>query len=776
MGTWLVAVMVVVTLAGCIQTNAVSCSDGRTCPATTVCEPIHQLCVAPEALQSCVGKDDDSPCSGGICDQGVCIEVACGDGVKVGEEQCDGDDFGDKTVTCGTLLYYSDGPVGCTSRCTYDVSQCSGICGDRILNGGEICDDDPSVKIEDCVDRGFYESGDVRCSVTCAPDASACKGFCGDAIVNGGEACEPGMSLPITTCLDNGYDAGRVGCTDFCTPDFSACRHIGWKRDIARSQQSFSSLWMASSNTYFLGSGSFLRVIDKQMDSLPPQLAVEGVWGTASNNVWAVGGGGYIARYDGNSVVQSVAQGAGTDLHDVFGLSSSNLYAVGFGRILQGNGSTWNQIHSVSGANFWSVWASNPNSVFVVGPSGSIYHYDAGWTAEASNVAEELRGVWGSAPNDVFAVGLTGAIVHYAGASWAQQQSGTTEELSSVWGRGASDVFAVGFTGTILHYDGTVWWKLDPGISTNLHDIHGIGERVLAVGDNGGVFYDSHATWALNLPLSPSPSAVDVATLSPTETYVLTSTELQKRLPGAAGFEGIHSGSGETFSAMWAQGSFVAITTYGGKVHRDTNTGDGSWPLAPDNVTPKQLGAITGTSPTQLFAGGSDTQIWRYDGTWVLENNDPGATIITGLWAATATDAFAVGRTASGGVVLRRSSGGTWVVQTLPPANKLNAVWGSSASNVFAVGDVGTILHFDGTTWTRMTSPTGFDLQSVSGSSPTDVFAVGNNGAIIRFDGDAWSEVRSPTQDALRSVSVRQDLVLVGGFTSTFALVRTGAW
>jgi hypothetical protein len=34
----------------------------------------------------------------------------------------------------------------------------------------------------------------------------------------------------------------------------------------------------------------------------------------------------------------------------------------------------------------------------------------------------------------------------------------------------------------------------------------------------------------------------------------------------------------------------------------------------------------------------------------------------------------------------------------------LRAVWGSSESEVYAVGDDGTILHYDGSTWTAMYS------------------------------------------------------------------------
>ena len=54
-----------------------------------------------------------------------------------------------------------------------------------------------------------------------------------------------------------------------------------------------------------------------------------------------------------------------------------------------------------------------------------------------------------------------------------------------------------------------------------------------------------------------------------------------------------------------------------------------------------------------------------------------------------------------------------------------NGVWGSSNSDVFAVGDGGTILHYDGSTWTTMNSGTNYSLTGVWGSTSSDVFAVG---------------------------------------------------
>jgi hypothetical protein len=49
----------------------------------------------------------------------------------------------------------------------------------------------------------------------------------------------------------------------------------------------------------------------------------------------------------------------------------------------------------------------------------------------------------------------------------------------------------------------------------------------------------------------------------------------------------------------------------------------------------------------------------------------------------------------------------TWM-NPLPQGNHLNSVWGSSATNVFAVGGPvggpGIILHFDGSAWSQMQS------------------------------------------------------------------------
>ena len=64
-------------------------------------------------------------------------------------------------------------------------------------------------------------------------------------------------------------------------------------------------------------------------------------------------------------------------------------------------------------------------------------------------------------------------------------------------------------------------------------------------------------------------------------------------------------------------------------------------------------------------------------------------------------------------------------------ANVLYGIWGSSGSNVFAVGWAGSIVHYDGSSWGAHYSDTSNLLYGVWGNSGTDVFAVGYGGTIM---------------------------------------------
>ena len=82
--------------------------------------------------------------------------------------------------------------------------------------------------------------------------------------------------------------------------------------------------------------------------------------------------------------------------------------------------------------------------------------------------------------------------------------------------------------------------------------------------------------------------------------------------------------------------------------------------------------------------------------------------------------------------------GGTWTLMESGTTATLYDVWGSSENDVFAVGEGGTILHYDGSSWTPMNSSSTFDVEHIWGFSSDDVLATGG-WELYHYDGNSWS-------------------------------------
>lgn len=210
--------------------------------------------------------------------------------------------------------------------------------------------------------------------------------------------------------------------------------------------------------------------------------------------------------------------------------------------------------------------------------------------------------------------------------------------------------------------------------------------------------------------------------------------------------------------------------------------------------TAYSLQAVWGSGAADVYTVGEPggafvSTIFHYDGqAWAPHFTQNGATL-TSLWGSGPADVFAVGADPLGdfgyqGAIIHYD-GATWspMVANLIGSGEvaLYGVWGSSATDVFAVGENFTefsnavVAHYDGTAWAPMALPESSDrvLRDVHGTSATNVFAVGNvdlssfvrRGSaprpalrvpgsvrkvqsslalILRYDGSAWTEeVRS---------------------------------
>jgi hypothetical protein len=174
------------------------------------------------------------------------------------------------------------------------------------------------------------------------------------------------------------------------------------------------------------------------------------------------------------------------------------------------------------------------------------------------------------------------------------------------------------------------------------------------------------------------------------------------------------------------------------------------------------LQSVWSDGPSNAWAVGSGSTILRYDGKWnaVAESNKPVSSateMYNGVWGV-GSDVWIAGD--NGITRCKAPAACTLEFQ----ASGLYGIWGSSASNIFAVGNGGKILRYNGTSWSAMASPTSRLLVRLSGSSATDVWAVGDS-VLIHYDGAKWQDVKlsdDPFFMRTRSPSPLQNLFQIG--------------
>jgi hypothetical protein len=143
----------------------------------------------------------------------------CGDGIKQGDEECDGNDLGG--VNCSDFNF-EEGTLVCANDCTLFTNACS-TCGDGQLAATEECDGNNFGGLT-CTDLGF-DGGTLDCSQDCSQVIeSGCMQApnCGNGLLDVGEACD-GNNLNGQTCASLGYDGGVLACTNGCMINVDGC-------------------------------------------------------------------------------------------------------------------------------------------------------------------------------------------------------------------------------------------------------------------------------------------------------------------------------------------------------------------------------------------------------------------------------------------------------------------------------------------------------------------------------------------------------------------------
>ncbi len=209
------------------------------------------------------------------------------------------------------------------------------------------------------------------------------------------------------------------------------------------------------------------------------------------------------------------------------------------------------------------------------------------------------------------------------------------------------------------------------------------------------------------------------------------------------------------FLSVWGPSS-ADVWAVGGQVTSvmDTGTGvayrrlDGDW-------SPVDVPAGT---PLLNWVHGTDSRVWvvgnagaalHYDGNAWVQTDTPTDVSLWGCWAVSDDDVWAVGGDTfddQSPPVLLHWDGASWIDHPMPALDgrmpsAMFKVWAAASDDVWVVGDLGVIVHYDGTAWSHVLSSTGNDLISLWGVGPDEVLAVGGRsiGTLARWDGTSWT-------------------------------------
>lgn len=311
--------------------------------------------------------------------------------------------------------------------------------------------------------------------------------------------------------------------------------------------------------------------------------------------------------------------------------------------------------------------------------------------------------------------------------------------LTAVWGTGKNDVWAVGSGGTIAHYDGSAWKQTPTGVKNTFRAVWGSGPTdVYAVSMTDAIFHSNGFTGG-TAQWTRMPSAGEDWPMTALSIWGTSADDVRIGVRARMTFDP-------------KSGEYKWIDQY--TLRRDAPDpdagADGGADAGPTVSWEAVAGegnvhGIWGSSPTDLWivADNSERNGWEKGltrhgvaggkGGFAWTSVDSQSTVVLqAIWGSSKDDVWAVG---DKGTIRRMKSGATrWEIVASPTTENLRALWGTAANDVWAVGDSGTILHFDGTSWKTSEAAFGLglkpDLYGVWGSSANDVWIVGGNVAL----------------------------------------------
>ena len=445
-----------------------------------------------------------------------------------------------------------------------------------------------------------------------------------------------------------------------------------------------------------------------------------------------------------------------SDIHAVTQAPPDTLWAVGDnGVILRNRGSAWGHVPSGTTEALHAITAPRSNAAWAVGDNGTVLRWrGSSFTPETVPTTARLTSVHASSTSDVWAVGLGGTVLQHNGRAWSLVDAGTQQDLHAVFAFGPDDVWLLG-DGVALRFDGTGFrpaTELPPGNHRYITAATPDAIWISSVVNNADVLLRVHAAGVQVIPLPDVGTGIHVR--SAREVLVALGGGQVGRWNGSTlAIEGLGHSMEVTSVASHPDGRIWALGRQGLLQQR----GAAGWQAV-------VLAAPVRNQAVMVLPTGD---AWTV-GTHVTRWNSVGGTPVSitqqiapqAVWASRPTDVWIMGR----GIYAAHWQGNGAITNvTLPLSLSIRAISGSGQFDVWAVGDAGAMLHFDGFNWSNVTAVTSSDLLSVNATPQGLTAACGTNGTLLKLTQGGITPFITGITHTLRDVVVVNDTILAVG-------------
>lgn len=261
---------------------------------------------------------------------------------------------------------------------------------------------------------------------------------------------------------------------------------------------------------------------------------LRGVYGFAGNDAWLVGQARAL-HWDGAHLVPSDVPIDG-QFTDVFGTRSNDVWAVSTsGQAAHWDGETWHVVDTTFPGWLDAVWGASADDYWAAGghshdgAPGLVARWDGKvWTVSTLPCNCQVTALSGTGKNDVWAVGSWGTILHYDGKAWSVVPSPAKRGLMGLGVNGPQDAWAVGEESVVLHYDGKSWsgakpdWKWLRGVTATTSDVWAVGQDGWILRWNpkdfsGSLTATAPSVEARRVPVAPTPSEANTSDTAESE-------------------------------------------------------------------------------------------------------------------------------------------------------------------------------------------------------------------------------------------------------------------